>query len=861
MQTRSKTKAEKERSTNFMCGVVEGFYGRPWTADQRKDLFARMKGLGLNTYIYAPKDDLKHRAEWRQLYNSNEIELLKSLISSSKMENITFVYALSPGIDIIYSSEKEMKALHDKSEQVRCLGCEAFALLFDDIDVTLNDVDKKQFSSIADAQLTVANSLYNFLKCPYFFFCPTEYCESRANPSLEKSEYLLTVGKLLTSDIHIFWTGPRVVSREITVDHIRRVTAVLQRKPVIWDNLHANDYDPKRVFLGPFSGRTVKLKQEAAGILLNPNCRYEANFLPLYTLAEWNSCHEDAELMGDLESNSRSEVDVVSVATHMVGDDLSKQLYNPVKALDEGIKKWIKYLTTESSSNIFSLSLHFDELNQSKPSTSGVSVVAQGLKNLESNSDQKSSVSCNTKSTLAEALNLINTEYSEPMDVICVNKDDVSSSLEISDQNEGNFQMSKLPEDVNMGSSQGFNSGTKVIGEEQVAVFVDMFYLPFEHGRRGIQMLQEFSWLYENSKKKENSNGNDQEFQEIQELVSDEWRRRCADFVKVLRDVMRLYQRITHLPNRSAVHELFQYIYDAQGIISLLEALVLWMAGGHFNVAHVDFDCFCRNDFPDVEPWTLSGGFLTDLQKLLYSNNKMADLFLLKTMLPFSMNWYTIRPYTNNDLHSIDCVLKMDDNDVYSMDISDEVKNEYFFDRYINAYIKFATPRTCFVAAENDGDGNPRQVIAVVCAALNAKQFAEKVRELNISKTCKYHFFPKGKKNSQFVTLSIEEIEHQWQHYCEDMVDWSTLSFSDHFYEQFPSQIDIRCRDLSRDAVVFRRLIIVATIALSYNGSSGFFVVLNSSDNAKINLFATIGLTRLKEAGVPENLTLMGHSL
>ena len=25
----------------FMCGVVEGFYGRPWTAEQRKELFRR----------------------------------------------------------------------------------------------------------------------------------------------------------------------------------------------------------------------------------------------------------------------------------------------------------------------------------------------------------------------------------------------------------------------------------------------------------------------------------------------------------------------------------------------------------------------------------------------------------------------------------------------------------------------------------------------------------------------------------------------------------------------------------------------------------------------------------------------------
>lgn len=49
-----------------------GFYGRPWTFDQRRHLYKRLKKLGMNTYLYAPKDDLKHRAEWRILYTPEE---------------------------------------------------------------------------------------------------------------------------------------------------------------------------------------------------------------------------------------------------------------------------------------------------------------------------------------------------------------------------------------------------------------------------------------------------------------------------------------------------------------------------------------------------------------------------------------------------------------------------------------------------------------------------------------------------------------------------------------------------------------------------------------------------------------------
>lgn len=43
----------------FICGVVEGFYGRPWTTGQRKELFGKLNRWGMDSYVYAPKDDYK----------------------------------------------------------------------------------------------------------------------------------------------------------------------------------------------------------------------------------------------------------------------------------------------------------------------------------------------------------------------------------------------------------------------------------------------------------------------------------------------------------------------------------------------------------------------------------------------------------------------------------------------------------------------------------------------------------------------------------------------------------------------------------------------------------------------------------
>jgi len=77
--------------------VVEGICGRSWASCRGIELFARLKRMGLNTYLSAPKDDLKHRHIWLDL------NLLKQKIN-----------------------------------QVMNLGCNAFALLFDDIDTNLN---------------------------------------------------------------------------------------------------------------------------------------------------------------------------------------------------------------------------------------------------------------------------------------------------------------------------------------------------------------------------------------------------------------------------------------------------------------------------------------------------------------------------------------------------------------------------------------------------------------------------------------------------------------------------------------------------------------------------------------------------
>ena len=57
------------------------------------------------------------------------------------------------------------------------------------------------------------------------------------------------------------WTGDKVISKVISRKSLEEINDVLKRPVVIWDNAHANDYDQKRVFLGPYSGRSPDIIQ------------------------------------------------------------------------------------------------------------------------------------------------------------------------------------------------------------------------------------------------------------------------------------------------------------------------------------------------------------------------------------------------------------------------------------------------------------------------------------------------------------------------------------------------------------------------------------------------------------------------
>ncbi len=62
-----------------ITGVIEGFYGTPWRHAQRLNLLNRMAQWNLNTYLYAPKFDLRHRLQWQDPYPRKTLDEFEEL--------------------------------------------------------------------------------------------------------------------------------------------------------------------------------------------------------------------------------------------------------------------------------------------------------------------------------------------------------------------------------------------------------------------------------------------------------------------------------------------------------------------------------------------------------------------------------------------------------------------------------------------------------------------------------------------------------------------------------------------------------------------------------------------------------------
>lgn len=245
-------------------GVVEGFFGPAWPLKDRLEYAGFLSKIGGQFYIYAPKQDQHLRKGWREVWDERYLQELRVMRDEFQRNDIEFGVALSPfGLGQKLTPEDE-KYLESKLKLLMELKVDLLGVFFDDMPVTEN---------LSTIQIQVMSLIQKHFK-KQIVFCPSFYC---FDPILDKvfgkkpEGYLEHLASEISSDVSMAWTGPKVISPEISVEHLKEVTTLLKRKPFIWENLFANDGPKNCKFLKlkAFEGREEGVALETEGWSFN----------------------------------------------------------------------------------------------------------------------------------------------------------------------------------------------------------------------------------------------------------------------------------------------------------------------------------------------------------------------------------------------------------------------------------------------------------------------------------------------------------------------------------------------------------------------------------------------------------------
>nr|XP_028586347.1 protein O-GlcNAcase isoform X2 [Podarcis muralis] len=759
----------------FLCGVVEGFYGRPWVMEQRKELFRRLQKWGLNAYLYAPKDDYKHRMFWREMYSVEEAEQLMTLIAAAQEYGIEFIYAISPGLDITFSNPKEVSTLKRKLDQVSQFGCRSFALLFDDIDHNMCAADKEVFSSFAHAQISITNEIFQYLGEPEtFLFCPTEYCGTFCYPNVAQSPYLRTVGEKLLPGIDVLWTADTEDS-----------TVSIQ----------------------------IKLENEGSDEDIETDVLYSPQLALKLSLTEWLQefavPHQYSSRQVAHSGAKTSVVDVPLVTPSALNSTtvITTVYQEPIMSQGTALSNESQVLVKEEEKK------QLDE----EP----MDMVVEKQEDSDKNINQ-------ILTDIAEA------KMSEELKPMDTDKESIaeSKSPEMSMQDDcGDIAPMQTDEQTNKeqfvpGPHEKPLYAVEPVTLEDLQLLADLFYLPYEHGVKGAQMLREFQWLRANSSVVSvNCKGKDSE-------KIEEWRARAAKFEEMCSLVMGMFTRLSNCANRTILYDMYSYVWDIKSIMAMVKSFVQWLG--------------CRSQSSaqflsgDQEPWAFRGGLAGEFQRLLPIEGAN-DLFFQPPPLTPTSKVYTIRPYFPKDEASVYKICReMYDDET---DQPFHSQPDLIGDKLVGGLLSLS-PDYCFVLEDEDG------ICGYALGTVDVTPFIKK---------CKIAWFPfmQEKYSKPSSDKDLSEAEKIMLSFHEEQE-----VLPETFLANFPSLIKIDIHKKVTDPSVAKSMMACLLSSLKANGSRGAFCEVRPDDKRILEFYSKLGCFEIaKMEGFPKDVIILGRSL
>ena len=279
-------------------GVIEGFYGTPWSHEQRLRGLAHFSDFGFNRYLLAPKDDPWHRYDWRSALSEDFLSRVSDLIAQGRKNAITVAVAISPGLTVEYSDANDVQAIMVRFKQLHSIGVREFGLFLDDIPARLqSENDSAKFNSIMQAHSYYCNAVWTELKKldsdNTLALCPLQY-HGKAT-----EEYITEFGNALDPELALIWTGREICSEYLDVSDAKIFQANTNHTPLYWDNYPVNDVAMlHELHVGPIEGREKGLENYSLGYFANPMDRFELSLISLSTIGDylWDTQSYDPQL-------------------------------------------------------------------------------------------------------------------------------------------------------------------------------------------------------------------------------------------------------------------------------------------------------------------------------------------------------------------------------------------------------------------------------------------------------------------------------------------------------------------------------------------------------------------------------------
>ena len=305
-------------------GVIEGYYGVPYTADVTKDLFRFMARNKMNTYMYGAKSDPYHTRYWDEPYPTSITpeqqrigyltrDMLRDIVDEAHASKVNFIWAIHPGNAFIDEDATDVnERIMNKFQDMYDLGVRQFGVFVDDVGVPYDSTTQLRGADrLTELQNMIDERWNKNATNPAdtvkpLQYVPQLYAYSWTTPDKAQGFFESLSGTPDKIDIYI--TGANVWSVPNSRD-LEKVSQWLGRDVAWWWNYPCNDNDMTKLFMmDTYSNfhdekhisNKARMENHLKGartLIANPMQQGEASKIALFSVGDyaWNNMAFDNE--------------------------------------------------------------------------------------------------------------------------------------------------------------------------------------------------------------------------------------------------------------------------------------------------------------------------------------------------------------------------------------------------------------------------------------------------------------------------------------------------------------------------------------------------------------------------------------